>query len=83
MLLYACKCTKGFLFYVYMYITFEKNYFFKTTIDFGIQLHYSSSQKDFDLIKKNSTEVPIMPCFDSITFNLLKQIVHMFVYSFV
>lgn len=81
MLLYACKCTKGFLFYVY--ITFEKNYFLKTTIDFGIQLHYSSSQMDYDLIKKNSTEVPVMPCFNSITFNLLKQIVHMFVYSFV
>lgn len=64
MLLYACKCTTEFLFYVYMYITFEKTTFFKTTIDFGIQLHYCSSQKDFDLIKKNSTEVPIMPCFD-------------------
>lgn len=64
MLLFACKCTKGFLFYVYMYITLRKTTFFKTTIDFGIQLHYSSSQKDFDLIKKNSTEVPIMPCFD-------------------
>lgn len=41
----------------------RKTTFFKTTIDFGIQLHYSS-QKDFDLIKKNSTEVPVMPCFD-------------------
>lgn len=70
-------------FYFNVYITLEKNYFLKTTIDFGIQLHYSSSQMDYDLIKKNSTEVPVMPCFDSITFNLLKRIVHMFVYSFV
>lgn len=30
----------------------RKTTFFKTTIDFGIQLHYSSSEKDFDLIKK-------------------------------
>lgn len=74
---------KDFYFMCTCILLLRKTTFFKTTIDFGIQLHYSSSQKDFDLIKKNSTEIPVIPCFDSITFNLLKQIVHMFVYYFV
>lgn len=56
---------KDFYFMCTCILLLRKTTFLKTTIiDFGIQLHYSSSQKDFDLIKKNSTEVPIMPCFD-------------------